>query len=168
MGMIYQQTRLSDHSAVGAPGPLPYCVENWHDAELADLDAMKLDPQFGLAGMGFWPVVVTAPSYDPTNQVLVPPTTCDKADPVAKCWTATATVRAMTAAEFAVANPPKPVSGDAIIGVIAKADRAKADMTDLARIAYRDDVPATNAKLGRIAAALGTTAEALRQAAASA
>ena len=59
------------------------------------------------------------------------------------------------------------VSGDAIIGAIAKADRAKCDATDIARIAWRDDVPATNAKLGRIAAALGTTVGALRAAATS-
>ena len=61
-------------------------------------------------------------------------------------------------------NAVPPVSGDAIIGAIAKADRAKCDPTDLARIAWREDVPVTNAKLKRMAATLGTTPDALRAA----
>ena len=65
----------------------------------------------------------------------------------------------------AEAAPVPPVSGDAIIGAIATADRAKADPTDFARIAWRDDVPASNAKLARIAKAIGTTPEKLRAAA---
>lgn len=64
-----------------------------------------------------------------------------------------------------VPQPPASVSGDAIIGAISKADAAKIDVRDLARIAYRDDVPAGNAKLGRIAKAIGTTPDALRAAA---
>ena len=73
--------------------------------------------------------------------------------------------RAIAAAQIqAEPDPIPPVPGDAIIGAIAKADRSKVDPTDFARIAWRDDVPVTNAKLSRIAKALGTTPDALRQA----
>jgi hypothetical protein len=164
MADFYAQIDLSDHTLVGAPGPLPYCIENWSDAEVADLDAMKLDPSFGLAGMGFWPVDVAVPASDPTRQVVVAPTVVDAVDTGARRCRATAIVRAMTADELA-SVPVPPVSGDAIIGALSKSDAAKVDVRDLARIAYRDDVPVTNAKLGRIAKALGTTPDALRAAA---
>ena len=89
---------------------------------------------------------------------------CDPPDGVAQGWV-------IIGGQFTAAipsSPPPPISGDAIIGAIDKADRAKADPTDFARIAWRDDVPATNAKLARIAKAIGTTADALRQAGAAA
>ncbi len=105
---MYQQTRLSDTLAIGAPGPAPYVVANWADAELADLDAMKLDPQFGLTGMGFWPVDVTESAFDPTSQVPVPPIACDSVDAAVKRWKATVIARAMTDDEFVIANPVPP------------------------------------------------------------
>lgn len=101
---MHQQTRLSDHAAVGAPGPLPYCVENWHDAELADLDAMKLDPQFGLAGMGLWPVVVAVPSFDAARQALAEGVSGLAVDAPNRRWTATQSLRDLSAAELVSAR----------------------------------------------------------------
>ena len=103
---MYQQTRLSDTSAIGAPGDLPTVIATWGDAPdlLADLTG-HVDPQFGFDGTGFWPVDVTAPAVDATFQVLVPPTACEKADHVVKRWTATATVRPMTTEELLVSDP---------------------------------------------------------------
>ena len=99
---MYQQVNLSDHSPVGTPGPLPYVVAGWPDAMLLDLS--QLDPSFGLTGMAFWPVVVTTPSYDATKQVVVAPASYT-VDPATSTVTGTATVRDMTADEYAVANP---------------------------------------------------------------
>lgn len=65
-------------------------------------------------------------------------------------------------------DPPAAVSGEAIVGALSRAQAARVDVRDLARIVARDDVRATNAKLGRIAEALGTTPEALIAAARSA
>jgi hypothetical protein len=128
---MYQQTRISDLTPIGAPGPIPYAVANWSDAELANLDAMNLDPSFGLAGMGIWPVIVAAPVYDPSTQILVQPDHCDSADAKTKRWTATATVRPMTADELAAANPvPDSVTNyqarQALIdaGLFAQVDKA--------------------------------------------
>ena len=102
---MYAQIRLSDHTLVGAFGPLPYCVENWSDAEVADLDAMKLDRSFGLAGMGFWPMVVTLPaSFDPASQIVVDPWSYTL-DAVTRTVTGQQTARAMTDDEFLAANP---------------------------------------------------------------
>ena len=63
-------------------------------------------------------------------------------------------------------DPPPTVSGDAIVGVLSKAQAGQVDVRDLIRIVYRDDVLVTNAKLVRIAKALGITPDELRAAAA--
>ena len=126
---MYQQTRLSDTSAISAPGLLPDVIATWGDPDiLADLTG-RVDPQFGLDGTGFWPVDVTEPSYDPSSQVLMQPTACDKADPKAKRWSATATVRAMTVEEYAAAHTVPSVISDrqfyqqlAVLGMITEAE----------------------------------------------
>ena len=100
---MYQQTRLADLAPIGSPGPIPYAVANWSDAELADLDAMKLDPSFGLAGMGFWPVVVTAATFDPARQAATDSLTVLTVDAPSRRWTATTAVRDLTADQLAAA-----------------------------------------------------------------
>ena len=100
---MYQQTRLSDLAPIGAPGPVPYAVANWSDVELADLDAMKLDPQHGLVGMGIWPVVVSPAIFDPAKQVATDGLAGLSVDNVIKRWTATTAVRDLTADEVTAA-----------------------------------------------------------------
>jgi hypothetical protein len=103
---MYQQTRLSDLSAIGAPGDLPEVIATWGDAPalLADLTG-HVDPQFGLDGTGFWPVDVTTPAHDPSTEIVIQPTVCEAVDAVGKRWVATATVRAMTDDELRTFNP---------------------------------------------------------------
>ena len=103
MAALYAPVRLADHTLVGAPGPLPYCVANWHDTEVADLDVMGLDPVFGLAGKGFWPVVITTPVFDPATQALAGTATLSAPDPATRTVPATANVRALTADEIGTA-----------------------------------------------------------------
>ena len=100
---MYQQTRLSDLAPIGAPGSVPYAVANWSDAELADLDAMKLDPQFGLKGMGFWPVVVAAATFDPLKQAVTDGFAGLIVDAPNRRWTATTAARDLKADEIAAA-----------------------------------------------------------------
>ena len=100
---MYQQIRLSDASLVGPPGPVPANLVGLSDAVLADLSAAIEPAPPGFDGQGFWPVVVTTPSYDASRQVLVPPASY-AADPDTKTVAGTATVRNMTADEYAAAN----------------------------------------------------------------
>ena len=102
---MYQRLTLSDHSLVGAPGSIPSNLVGLSDAVLADLSAAINPPPAGMAGQGFWPVIVTAPAnFDPTSQVIVPPSSYT-ADPASKTVIGQQTARAMTTDEFAAANP---------------------------------------------------------------
>ena len=67
-------------------------------------------------------------------------------------------------ASFTMPVVPPSVSGDAIIGALSKVQAGQVDVRDMIRIANRDDVPATNSKLVRMAKVIGMTPDALRTA----
>ena len=165
---MYQQIRLSDTSLVGAPGPLPYAVAGWTDDLLRDLS--WLDPRFGLAGMAFWPVVVSTPSFDPTKQVAVPPASY-AADPTTMTVTGAATVRDMTGDEYAAVHPPRTATAKQVryalsdLGVRAAWETAagpgKATQAMQDWWGWTDPIAEDATKLGRLCTAVGITPTAL-------
>lgn len=56
---------------------------------------------------------------------------------------------------LSVAGPVQTVSGQAVIDALSKAQAAACDVRDIVRLSVLADVPATNAKLARIAKAAG-------------
>jgi len=64
---IYQKVTLAGPSPVGHPSALPADVAGLADADLADLSWSSLDEH---SGVGYWPVTVDIPPFNPaTHQV---------------------------------------------------------------------------------------------------
>ena len=102
---MYQQINLSDHTLVGAPGPLPSNLVGLPDSAVADISAVCDPPPPGMEGQGWWTVLIVAPaSFDPTTQVAVDPAVLT-VDPTTQTVRGQQTARAMTDAEFLAANP---------------------------------------------------------------
>lgn len=99
---MFQQTRLSDHSAIGTPGDLPSVIATWGSAPalLADLTG-QAPKELGFDGTGYWPVIVTPANFDATKQILTGGVVLGAVDTADKQWAATQAVRDLTAAELA-------------------------------------------------------------------
>ena len=150
---MYAQIRLSDHTVIGASGPLPDVISAWagSDALLSDLTG-ETDPAFGFEGTGFWPVIVTTPAFDTATQALEGGVALGAPDPDTRTVPGTATLRSLTAAEIAAdlaeARAAKTAAIEAGLGTlmdagapvagglhIALTDSARADLGAMATTA---------------------------------
>lgn len=94
---MYERTRLSDLTALGAVPALPF----WLNGIGASDDQIRDTTWAGYPDEGFWPVTVEAPTFDAATQTLTAEFASYVADPAAKTWTGTYGVRALTADETA-------------------------------------------------------------------
>lgn len=100
---MYQQVNLADHTLVGPLGPLPTNLVGLPDTTVADISATCNPPPPGMAGQGWWPVVIAAPaSFDPTQQTPASTHTYT-VDLASRSVTGTPDLRTATSAEAASA-----------------------------------------------------------------
>jgi len=164
--MLYQRVTLATATVDGQAGALPPELIGLDDATLADLPA-ALDPvPDAFAGVGYWPIELSDPTYDPATEILTDGVTNRSAVNSRKVVTAKRTKRALTAEELAERNPvPLAVTPLQMrkalraAGLKAQADAYLGTLSEEAQEAweYCVEVRIDDAFIADAAAALGMT-----------
>lgn len=93
---LYQKVTLSGPDAVGEPSEVPQDVRGLADADLADLSWSSVAEH---AGVGYWPVDVVTPDYNPATHQVGPGLAGVTLDANTKRATAEAVIIALPAPE---------------------------------------------------------------------